>query len=155
MYIGKSSPCYIVKKSYECISCAPVSSVAQKSLSWQHATFMMTSSNGNIFRVTGHLCGEFTGPSEFYAQRPVTRSFGVFLDLHPNRRLNKQWWGWWLETPSCPLWCQCIDLFRQRLGAEWATSHYLTQWRSSSLTHICVTRHHCVKALMKVVRVFR
>ena len=24
--------------------------------------FIMTSSNGNIFRVTGHLCGEFTGP---------------------------------------------------------------------------------------------
>ena len=23
---------------------------------------MMTSSNENIFRVTGHLCGEFTGP---------------------------------------------------------------------------------------------
>ena len=27
-----------------------------------YACFMMTSSNGNIFRVTGHLCGEFTGP---------------------------------------------------------------------------------------------
>ena len=26
------------------------------------ATPMMTSSNGNIFRVTGHLCGEYTGP---------------------------------------------------------------------------------------------
>ena len=25
---------------------------------------MMTSSNGNIFRVTGHLCGEFTGPRD-------------------------------------------------------------------------------------------
>ena len=24
--------------------------------------YMMTLSNGNIFRVTGHLCGEFTGP---------------------------------------------------------------------------------------------
>ena len=24
-------------------------------------SLMMTSSNGNIFRVTGHLCGEFTG----------------------------------------------------------------------------------------------
>ena len=24
--------------------------------------YMMTSSNGNNFRVTGHLCGEFTGP---------------------------------------------------------------------------------------------
>ena len=26
-----------------------------------HFKAMMTSSNGNIFRVTGHLCGEFTG----------------------------------------------------------------------------------------------
>ena len=30
--------------------------------SLQTNCFMMTSSNGNIFRVTGHLCGEFTGP---------------------------------------------------------------------------------------------
>ena len=43
--------------------------------------FMMTSSNGSIFRVTGHLCGEITGPGEFPAQRPVTRSFDVFFDL--------------------------------------------------------------------------
>ena len=28
----------------------------------RRAQSMMTSSNGNIFRVTGHLCGEFTGP---------------------------------------------------------------------------------------------
>ena len=28
----------------------------------QRPVIMMTSSNGNIFRVTGHLCGEFTGP---------------------------------------------------------------------------------------------
>ena len=25
---------------------------------------MVTSSNGSIFRVTGHLCGEFTGPRD-------------------------------------------------------------------------------------------
>ena len=42
---------------------------------------MMTSSNGNIFRVTGHLCGEFTGPGDFPAQRPVVWSFDVFFDL--------------------------------------------------------------------------
>ena len=65
---------------------------------------MMTSSNGNIFRVTGHLCGEFTGPGEFPTQRPVTRGFDVFFDLHPNKRLSKKWWGWWFETPSYPLW---------------------------------------------------
>ena len=46
----------------------------------------MTSSNGNIFRVTGHLCGEFTGPGEFPTQRPVTRSFDVYFDLCSNKR---------------------------------------------------------------------
>ena len=61
---------------------------------------MMTSSNGNIFRVTGHLCGEFTGT----AQRPVTRSFDVFFDVCLNKRLSKQSWGWWYETLSLPLW---------------------------------------------------
>ena len=30
---------------------------------WRY--IMMTSSNENVFRVTGHLCGEFTGPGEF------------------------------------------------------------------------------------------
>ena len=66
---------------------------------------MITSSNGNIFRVTGHLCGTFAGHGEFPAQRPVTWSFDVFCDhLRPNKRMNKQRWGWWLETPWCPLW---------------------------------------------------
>ena len=59
---------------------------------------MMTSSNGNIFRVTGDLCGKFTGP------RPVTRSFDVFFDLRLNKRLSKQPWGWWFETPAWSLW---------------------------------------------------
>ena len=41
---------------------------------------------------------------EFPTQRPVMRSFDVFFDLHPNERLSKQWWGWWFETLSSPLW---------------------------------------------------
>ena len=44
---------------------------------------------------------------ELPAQRPVTRSFDVFFDLHLNKRLSKQSWGWWFETPSCPLWHHC------------------------------------------------
>ena len=36
---------------------------------------MMTSSNENIFRVTGHLCGEFIGDRWIPSQSPVTRSF--------------------------------------------------------------------------------
>ena len=66
--------------------------------------FIMTSANGNIFRVTGPLCGEFTGPGEFPTQRPVTRRFDVFFDLRLNKRLSKQSWGWWFETPSRSLW---------------------------------------------------
>ena len=65
---------------------------------------MMTSSNGNILRVTGPLCGEFTGPGEFPTQRPVTQSFNVFFDLRPNKQLSIQPWGWWFRTPSWSLW---------------------------------------------------
>ena len=67
---------------------------------------IMTSSNGNIFRVAGHLCGNSPVPGEFPA-RPVTRSFDVFFDLRLNKRLSKQSWGWWFETLSRSLWRHC------------------------------------------------
>ena len=41
--------------------------------------FMMTSSNGNIFRVIGFCAGNSTVIGEFPSQRPVTRSFDFFL----------------------------------------------------------------------------
>ena len=75
---------------------------------WKASTLrMMTSSNGSIFRVTGHLCGEFTGHRWIPAQRPVTRSFDVFFDLRLNKRLSKQSWRCWFETLSRPLWRHC------------------------------------------------
>ena len=43
----------------------------------------------------------------YITQRPLTRSFDVFFDLRPNKRLSKQWRGWWFETPSHPLWRHC------------------------------------------------
>ena len=46
-------------------------------------------------------------PGEFPTQRPLTRSFDVFFDLRPNKRLSKHWWGWWFETPSYTLWRHC------------------------------------------------
>ena len=68
---------------------------------------MMTSSNGNIFRVIALCAGNSQVICEFPAKRPVTRSFGVFFDLRLNKRLSKQSWGWWFETPSSPLWRPC------------------------------------------------
>ena len=44
---------------------------------------------------------------EFPSQRSVTRSFDVFFNLCPNKRLGQQSRGWWFETPSCPLWDHC------------------------------------------------
>ena len=43
-------------------------------------------------------------PGDFPAQRPVTRSFNVFFDLRPNKRLSKQSWGWWFATQCFPWW---------------------------------------------------
>ena len=71
--------------------------------------------NGNIFRVTGHLCGEFTGDG-----RPVTWSFDEFFELHLNKRLSKQLWGWSFEIPSHPLWCHCnVFQFSDVIIAHW------------------------------------
>ena len=53
---------------------------------------------------------------EFPAQRPVVRSFDVFFDLRLNEWLSKQSWGWWFETPSCPLWRHIIWKARTHLS---------------------------------------
>ena len=56
------------------------------------------------------LCaGNSPVTGEFPTQWPVTRSFDVFFDLRLNIRLSKQSWGWWVQTPSRPLWCHYND----------------------------------------------
>ena len=66
----------------------------------------MTSSNGNIFHVTGHLCGECTGPRWIPHTKASDAELWCFLwfYLHPNIRLSKQSRGWCFKTPSRPLW---------------------------------------------------
>ena len=56
-------------------------------------------------------------PGEFPTQRPVTRSFDVYFDLRPNKRLCKQSWGWWFETLSWSLWRHCNGNVNQNTGA--------------------------------------
>ena len=57
--------------------------------------------------------GNSSVTGEFPSQRPVTRSFDLFFDLHLNKRLSKQSWGWWFETPSCSLWRHCNALWHK------------------------------------------
>ena len=61
-----------------------------------------------IFPALLALCaGDSSITGEFSAQRPVTRSFDVFFDVHLDKRLSKQSWGLWFETPSRSLWHHC------------------------------------------------
>ena len=92
---------------------------------------MMKSSSGNIFRVTGHLCGEFTGP------RSATRSFGVFFDLRLNKRLSKQSWGWWSETPSRPSWRHCYEQNKNKIIRVFY--YIITYITSGDADHPCWT----------------
>ena len=56
------------------------------------------------------LCeGNSPVTGEFPSQRPVTRSFDVFIDLRLNKRLSKLPKRWWCETPLRPLWHHCND----------------------------------------------
>ena len=71
------------------------------------ASCMITSSNGTFSCVTVLCAGNSPITGEFSSQRPVTRSYGIFFDLRPNKRMSKQSWGWWFETPSRSLWRHC------------------------------------------------
>ena len=51
---------------------------------------MVTLSNGNTFRVTGHLRGIHRSPVNSPHKGPVTRSFDGFFDLRLNKRMSKQ-----------------------------------------------------------------
>ena len=85
------------------------------SIQWSHLTSigipmikinMMTSSNRNIFRVTGHLCEEFTGPRWIPRTKASDAELWCFLWFapRPDKWLSKQSWGWWSEMPSSSLW---------------------------------------------------
>ena len=66
---------------------------------------------------------------EFPAQRPVTRSFDVFFDLHLIKWLSKHSPAWWFETLSSPLWRHCNDF----CPCPWEISkqhHYNTNCQS-------------------------
>ena len=68
---------------------------------------MMTSSNGNIFRVTGHLCREFTGHRWIPSTKASDMELWCFL-----------WYSWincWASNSEafdlrCPLWRHCNSI---------------------------------------------
>ena len=94
----------------------------------------MTSSNGNIFCVTGHLCGEFTSPGWIPRTKPVTRSSDVFFDMP----LNKRWVN---NREAGDLRCYQVhyDVTVMRRCWELITSwNHWTHW--GLVTNICASQ---------------
>ena len=79
---------------------------------------------------------------EFPTQRPVTRSFDVFFDLCLNKRLCKQSWGLWFETPSRSLWRQRNDHVWIRRGFAKPPFGVMT-WVSNCIQYFDFGRNYC------------
>ena len=60
-----------------------------------------------------------------------------------NKRLSKQWWGWWFETPSCPLWRHCNDWWCRCI--HWHTIIHIKSIESLYLTAVYDTGTHFTK----------
>ena len=90
-----------------------------------HACAIMTLSNRNIFRVTDHLCGEFTGRRW---QRPVTHSYDVVFYLRLNKWFSKCWRG-------CRHAHYDVTVMRVRVYLKVVISAYHKDSSSFSKTH--------------------
>ena len=84
----RNKPIFLNKWGY-CLGEGPARGIMRQKKSrwiitwWRHQM--------ETFSASLALCG---------GQRPVTRSLDVFFDLRLNKRLSKQSWDWWFETPS-------------------------------------------------------
>ena len=76
-------------------------------------------------------------PGEFPAQRPVTRGFDGFFDLSPDKRLSKQSWGWWFETPSHSLWRHRNGPRPVQIGLDWQRVAFTIPTRYMAFTRYC------------------
>ena len=93
---------------------------------------LMTSSNGNIFRVTGHLSVEFTGQRWIPRTKASdTKVWCFFFICNLNKRLSKQSWGGWFEMPSRPLWRHCngVDIHKTKTTLRIAAYNFWFEWQ--------------------------
>ena len=104
---------------------------------WSWITILWWHHQMETFSALLAICaGNSPVTGEFPTQRPVTRSFEIFFDLRLHKRLSKQSWGWWFETPSCSLWRHRNDW--DCLVTLWSSDPYVRaprmflQWRAIS-----------------------
>ena len=114
---------------------------------WYLAHIMMTSSNGNIFSVTGPLCGKFTGHRWISPHKGQWRGALMFsLICALNKRMSKQSWGWWFETPSHSL--------RRHYNEVHTSAKMIRNMKTISFKEKCISNYrlqyegHCIQVPM-------
>ena len=95
---------------------------------------MMTSSDGNIFRVIDPLCGNSPVTGEFPSQRPVTWGLDLFFDLRLNNGgVNNREAGDWIRHRAhydvIVMWNLNAIWGLLRRGVYW-NSHRTRIWRN-------------------------
>ena len=96
--------------------------------------------------------------------KPVTQSFDVFFHLRLNKRLSKQSWGWWFETPShsllrhsnvsgqvhwlCSLWL--INDYRKITNIRPTKSQHLNDFRLALQLSLPIPLNPGAKSRMKM-----
>ena len=118
---------------------------------WKLQCFMMTSSNGNIFGVTGPLRGESTDHRWIPLTKAVMRSF----DLGLSKRLSRQWRRRWFETPLRSLWRHCNDKSGLKNPIILHLSHILQihHWAQmcTNFCGECGTWDRCIASFVRMV----
>ena len=69
---------------------------------------IMTSSNGNIFHITGPLWGEATGHWWIPLTKASDAELWCFFLSTPEQAMSQQWRCQWFDTSLRSLWCRCI-----------------------------------------------
>ena len=62
-------------------------------------------------------------------------TFSYFFDLRLNKRLSKQWWGWWFETLWSPLWRHSMPHNQCQSTQLWGLQHLWLANEISLLAH--------------------
>ena len=97
---------------------------------------MMTSLNGNVFRVTGPLCGKYTGLRWIHLTKVSDAQLWCFLWFAP-KRLSIQSRLRWFETPSHSLWRQLYtnNMVFDGNCMPMITLHYINMLKPEKIGH--------------------
>ena len=79
----------------------------------------------------------------------VTWSFALFFDLCLNKRLSKQSWGWWFETPLCLLRRHCNAFYDSKRHLLLCAVMHIMGAMAPQISGVSIVYSTVFKALMK------